>query len=238
MPYPSLPRSTRKDTRVLIIEDHALFAESLELALTIEGYDVRRLDDVTTSSVQALVTRARRKSARIVLVDLDLGEHRDGLALVAPLAELGMDVVVVTADEDRARWGDCLRHGARRVVSKSEPLDRILATVRRLHEGMPVLPPSERAVLLAAWQQQREQHLLSVSLLESLTRREQEILSRLMGGLTVREIARDDVVSEATVRTQVKSILGKLGVSSQLAAVGLAHQVGWHGSRTGRGTHA
>ena len=49
-----------------------------------------------------------------------------------------------------------------------------------------------------------------------------------MDGSTVREIATTSVVSEATVRTQVKSILGKLEVSSQLAAVGLAHHVGWH----------
>ena len=48
---------------------------------------------------------------------------------------------------------------------------------------------------------------------------------------TVRAIAQDSVVSEATVRTQVKSILGKLEVSSQLAAVGLAHRMGWHGGR-------
>jgi DNA-binding NarL/FixJ family response regulator len=43
----------------------------------------------------------------------------------------------------------------------------------------------------------------------------------------VREVARHSNTAEATVRTQVKSILGKLEVSSQLAAVGLAYQVGW-----------
>lgn len=48
-----------------------------------------------------------------------------------------------------------------------------------------------------------------------------------MAGRTVREIAIDGVVSEATVRTQVKAILAKLEVTSQLAAVGLAHRVGW-----------
>ena len=52
-----------------------------------------------------------------------------------------------------------------------------------------------------------------------------------MQGRTVREIANLSVVSEATVRTQVKSILAKLEVSSQLAAVGLAHSVGWRGPR-------
>ena len=57
--------------------------------------------------------------------------------------------------------------------------------------------------------------------------REREVLAQLMRGTTVRDIARDSVVSEATVRTQVKSILAKLKVASQLAAVGLAHDIGW-----------
>ncbi len=52
-------------------------------------------------------------------------------------------------------------------------------------------------------------------------------LGSLMEGRTVREISRSSVVSEATVRTQVKSILNKLEVSSQLAAVGMANQIGW-----------
>ena len=63
--------------------------------------------------------------------------------------------------------------------------------------------------------------------LDLLTTREREVLAHLMLGRTVREIAARSVVSEATVRTQVKSILAKLEVTSQLAAVGLAHHVGW-----------
>ena len=62
---------------------------------------------------------------------------------------------------------------------------------------------------------------------DQITRREAEVLDLLMGGHQVSEIARTRVVSESTVRTQVKSILAKLQVSSQLTAVGLAHQVGW-----------
>jgi DNA-binding NarL/FixJ family response regulator len=65
-----------------------------------------------------------------------------------------------------------------------------------------------------------------------LTPRERQVLGRLIEGNSVRDIARANVVSEATVRTQVKSILGKLEVSSQLAAVGLAHQVGWQRQTT------
>ena len=61
-----------------------------------------------------------------------------------------------------------------------------------------------------------------------MTRREAEVLGQLMAGKRVAEIARGWVVSESTVRTQVKAVLAKLEVSSQLTAVGLAHQIGWH----------
>ena len=60
-----------------------------------------------------------------------------------------------------------------------------------------------------------------------MTRREAEVLGQLMAGKQVTEIARARFVSESTIRTQVKSILSKLQVSSQLTAVGLAHRIDW-----------
>jgi DNA-binding NarL/FixJ family response regulator len=99
--------------------------------------------------------------------------------------------------------------------------------VRRLNEGLPVIDRDERARLIAHWHETRVENHGARQRLEDLTPREREVLGQLMGGRQVREIARLNVVSEATVRTQVKSILAKLEVSSQLAAVGLAHEAGW-----------
>ena len=62
---------------------------------------------------------------------------------------------------------------------------------------------------------------------ERLTPREAEVLALLMQGQAAEAIARRFVVSEATVRTQIRGVLGKLGVGSQLAAVAEAHRVGW-----------
>lgn len=219
----------RSRTRVLIVEDHALFADSLDLALSMEGYDVKRvpIPDVGGSPA-SILSAVLRANPRIVLLDLDLGRIGDGARLIGPIAKAGSNVVVVTASPDRARWGECLRYGARKVVSKSRPLNETLATVRRLNQGLPVIDLDEREELLSLWHQQREQEQEARARLNRLTRREAQVLGELLDGKTVREIARSSVVSEATVRTQVKSILAKLDVSSQLAAVGLAHQVGWH----------
>lgn len=224
----SATMDTRPATRVLIIEDHTLFAESLELALSLEGYDVRRLAlPEVGGSMATLRSTALRSNARIVLLDLDLGRFGDGMSLIAPLARDGANVVVVTASTDHGRWGACMRQGARKILSKGRPLQETLSTVRRLHQGLPVMTSDELERLLDAWRSERMVTEDMRRRLELLTPREKQILGSLIEGHNVREIARSCVVSEATVRTQVKSILGKLEVTSQLAAVGLAHHVGW-----------
>ena len=63
--------------------------------------------------------------------------------------------------------------------------------------------------------------------LDGLTRREVDVLAHLVLGRSAAEIARAHVVSELTVRSQLKSILRKLDVSSQLAAVALVRRAAW-----------
>ena len=223
-----MPGSARADHRVLIIDDHLLFAESLELALSLEGYDVRRLElPAEGGSMATLRSLALRANPRTVLLDLDLGRFGDGVNLIGPLAKAGINVVVLTASEELGRWGGCMRLGARRVLPKSGALQQALATVRRLHQGLPVTSRDELESLLDAWARERQAHDDLRRRLDLLTPRERQVLGALIEGRPVRAISPESVVSEATVRTQVKSILNKLEVSSQLAAVGMANQVGW-----------
>lgn len=225
------PVATRAEHRVLIIDDHVLFAESLELALSLEGYDVRRLElPAEGGSMATLRSLALRANARTVLLDLDLGRFGDGINLIAPLARAHANVVVLTASEDAGRWGACMRQGSRKVLPKSGSLQQALATVRRLHQGLPVTSREELESLLDSWARERQVHDDLRRRLDLLTPRERQVLTALIEGRTVRAISEVSVVSEATVRTQVKSILNKLEVSSQLAAVGMANQVGWKGA--------
>ena len=220
--------SARSSFRIVLVEDHELFADSMELSLSIEGYDVRRIQlSKYGNSRDALVTAILRMRPRVVLLDLDLGKFGDGTRLIQPLARARVNVVVITAATDRGRWGEAVLNGARKVLTKARPLQEILATVRRLHQGLPVMDATEREELLRYWHEQRADLAQLRARVDRLTARECEVLGALMRGQTVREIADASVVSEATVRTQVKSILAKLEVSSQLAAVGLAHQIGW-----------
>jgi two-component system, NarL family, nitrate/nitrite response regulator NarL len=218
----------RAEQRVLIVEDHRLFAEAVDLALTVEGYDVHRIEvPADPRSPGALVGAIVKHQPLVVLLDLDLGRFGDAVQLIEPIADSGANVVVVTGTEDRARWGEAVNAGARKVLSKSQPLIAIIATVRRIVVGLPVMDREEREELVLEWTRMREVLLEVRERLEQLTNRERVVLGHLMRGRAVRQIADFSTVSEATVRTQVKSILAKLEVSSQLAAVGLAHEIGW-----------
>jgi two-component system, NarL family, nitrate/nitrite response regulator NarL len=218
----------RAERQVLIVEDHRLFAEAVDLALTGEGYDVRRIEvPADPGSPGALVAAILKQEPLVVLLDLDLGRFGDGVRLIEPIARAGANVVVVTGSTDIARWGDAVQAGARKVLSKSQPLDDILATVRRIIAGLPVMDREEREELVAESTRMREELHEVRERLEQLTNREGVVLGHLMKGRAVRQIAGLSTVSEATVRTQVKSILAKLEVSSQLAAVGMAHEIGW-----------
>jgi two-component system, NarL family, nitrate/nitrite response regulator NarL len=214
-----MPRACRL-TRITIVEDHELFAEALDVALTIEGHQVHRVPFSQHTWPQGNPFDAiLRSRPQVVLLDLNLGSATNGAHVVQPLTAVGIAVVVVTGSTDRARWGEVLALGARTVLPKSAPLNTILATIRMIEEGRRVLPREERDRLLACYQEQRGEAMDRRARLESLTMREREILDHLTDGMQVRDIAHESFVSEATVRTQVKSILAKLGVSSQLAAV-------------------
>jgi two-component system, NarL family, nitrate/nitrite response regulator NarL len=215
-------------TRVAIVEDHDLFAEALDAAMTLEGHDVHRvsIEDNPVGNGR-LLTALLRLQPKVVLLDLDLGSTGNGARVVEPLSRAGIAVVVVTGSIDRARWGECLRYGARTVLPKTTPLNSLLATIRLIGESRAVMDREERERLVALYYDERGKIHGLRNRLEQLTSREREVLAHLMHGQPVREIARHSFVSEATVRTQVKSILAKLEVTSQLAAVGAAHQAGW-----------
>lgn len=214
-------------TRIVVVDDQTLFAESLDVALTFEGHDVHRVspDPSERTSSTSLLRAVLQLRPRVVLLDLVLGESTSGLALVKPLALAGVAVVVITGSSDRVVWGECLLHGASTVLSKSVPLNAVLATVRHIGDGRAVMTRAEREQLVATYLRDRSERHDLHRRLERLTPRERQVLGHLMAGRTVREIATLSVVSEATVRTQVKAILAKLHVSSQLAAVGIAQRV-------------
>jgi DNA-binding NarL/FixJ family response regulator len=210
--------------RILVVDDHQLLANAVILGLRSQGYEVAEAAD---PSVAALVSDVRRNRPALVLLDLDLGDGLDGVHRIGPLREAGATVIVVSGCTDRRVMADALAAGAVGWITKSEPFDELVAAVARVANGQPLLSAQQRQAIRAEAGSFRRSRDLHAAALQTLSDRERAVLAGLMAGRRAEELAAESFVAVATVRSQIRSILAKLGVGSQLAAVALAHQAGF-----------
>ena len=211
--------------RVLVVDDHALIAESVAAALRASGLEVDLAD---LSSRDRLVDTVRTQPPDLVLLDLELGGAiGDGTTLVRPFVQAGSRVLVVSAVSEPLRIAAALEQGAVGHVPKSASFIDLLRTALEAARGGEVTSATERQHLLHLLRTTREREAAVHAPFERLTAREQQVLRAIADGRNVAQIAKEWYLSESTVRSQVRGILTKLGVGSQIEAVGLALKVGW-----------
>jgi DNA-binding NarL/FixJ family response regulator len=209
---------------VLVVEDHALLAQSLVIALNVEGCR-GRVADLTSPAM--LLQQVRTERPGVVLLDLDLGSLGDGVDLVQPLTELGARVLVVSGTTDRLRLAETVEKGAVGFLSKTVPFEQLLSTVLDVVAQRPVLSIANRYELMAELRSARVIRSKNLAPFKTLTPKERAVLAALAQGQRAETIAAAEVVSAATVRSQIRGVLAKLRVNSQLEAVALAWTVGW-----------
>jgi two-component system, NarL family, nitrate/nitrite response regulator NarL len=219
----SLSEAFTEPFRVAIVDDHELLAESLMFALGGLGIDAVTVSPAVPEDALARLAEIR---PRLVLLDLNLGDA-SALSLLGPVRELGANVLIVTGESSRVAWAECLEAGATGVISKATPFDELLERIKRCTNGEDPMSATERQGLLQSLQQHRSEERVRLEPFTRLTVRECEVLTELMAGLSAEAIATQAYVSLATVRSHIRSILLKLGVSSQLAAVAMASRSGW-----------
>ena len=209
--------------RVLLVEDHAIIKQALSLALKRSGIEVEMAWELTPEAVLRLAESFRPD---VVLLDFWLGDA-DSLPMIGPLRDLGAQVVILTGTTDRRVLGECIEAGALGVVSKGESLDRLALAIEDAVRGTAVMRPAEKEELVEAARAGRREDEEKLAPFAKLSTKERQVLGHLMAGRSAEEIARAEYVSLATVRSQIRAILQKLDVNSQLAAVAMAQKVGW-----------
>ena len=209
---------------IVIVEDHGLIAHTLAGAIAATG---RTVDIVTPPSDADLVSACGDRRPDLVLLDLDLGPYGESTGLIGPVAAEGIPVLMVTGVHDPVRRAACIAAGAVGVVSKSLGFDDLLDAIDRTLRDGTLLSEHERQEQLALLREHERSQRQRLAPFEELSQREAEVLGELMAGRSVEQIATSSYVSVATVRTQIRAILSKLGVSSQVAAIGRAREAGW-----------
>ena len=245
--------------RVLVVDDHRIFAESLAAALAAEP-DV----DVSAAGSGPAALRCLERAAAegrrfdVLLVDADLGGHPraghparpcrpsgpggedglvDGISLVVGVrsAPAGVRIVVLAEKDDPRRAALALQAGASGWVAKDCSLSRLLTVIRGVLRDETHLPPALLTGVLRELTAARKHRTESERLVESLTPREREVLRCMVAGLGRKAVAERLFLSPHTVRTHMQNVLGKLGVHSTLAAVALARRAGVGPGRTSAG---
>lgn len=211
---------------VLVIDDHELFSTSLRIALRSEGFDAQTL---SVTCLQDFFARTHPGLTGLVVLDLDLGQDADGgyvngADLVEGLRARGWKVLVVSGSVDRPGVAASIAAGAIGSVPKSRTFDVLLRTVVTAASGEPVMTEAEHHRWLERHRQYLAQERELARRLGRLSPREREVLELLAAGMRAAAIAEHFVVSMPTIRTQIRSILAKLQVGSQLEAVALFRQ--------------
>ena len=203
--------------RVLIADDHPLTREALAGLLTANGFEVVAQ---ASGGIEA-IARAGELRPDVVVLDLTMPDM-DGLTALPKIREGSPEssVVVLTAAEDDTNLLTAIRLGAAGYLLKNEPPERIVEFLRGVAHGEAALSGAVARRLLEQVRDGGLQHgVVPESIAERLSARELEVLLLLDQHLGTDEIAQRLFISEHTVRSHVKNLLAKLGVSSRREAL-------------------
>lgn len=211
-------------TRIVIVDDHTFLAQSLAAVLRDQGHDAWVAAGTTPDT---LVHEVDEAAPCLVLLDLALSPSvGSGLELLPRFLEVGARVVMITGCTNPRDLAECYERGADGIIDKASPMDAVLDLVERALVGK-ALNENRRLNLLAQLRTIRQRQEARLAPFRGLTEKEGAVLELLDAGLTAKDIADELYISMSTVRSHIRSILLKVGVHSQLAAVARARDVGW-----------
>ncbi|MFN0090878.1 MAG: response regulator [Acidimicrobiales bacterium] len=203
--------------RVMLVDDHVVFAETMAEALTAMGCTVVGLAHTAAEALEL----ARRSPPDVALVDYRLPDD-SGAGLILRLVAAAPDarVVVLTGSSDESTLLECIEAGCDAFVTKDQRLAEVFAAVQSAARGESVIPPALLAKVLPRVRRGGQGPRAG------LTAREREILSAMAAGLSNQAIAERFFLSIHTVRNHVANVLAKLGAHSRLEAVASATREG------------
>lgn len=204
--------------RVLLCDDHQVFAEALAGLLDAGGIEVVGV----VGKVEDAVATAASRRPDVVLMDYELPDG-DGVRATAAIkaASPHTQVVLLTSNADEDVLVAAIEAGASGYVTKHKPAAEVVAAVRAAADGE-MLVSSDMLARLLPRMGRAEPRGGGYD----LTPRELEVLALLVEGTPNQELAARMGISRNTVRNHVQNLLTKLGVHSRLEAVALASREG------------
>lgn len=201
-------------TRIVICDDHRVFAQALAVVLESPTTEVVRSVTDPRQAAAAVVEHA----ADVLVMDIHY-PGGSGLGYVEEVRRLAPDcrIVILSAYDDPSTISDAVVCGADAYAAKTDNLTRIVDVVHGASNGYTT--PSVRVEMDRARRSRRTEDPFPG---QFLTDREHEVLTRLAHGQDTRTMAREMGVAYSTARTHIQNLISKLGVHSRLEAVAYA----------------
>ena len=214
--------------RVLVADDQAVVRDGVVLLLT-SAEDIEVVGQAGDGKEAVRLAVAQRPD--VALVDLRM-PGLDGAQVTAEVlaADLGTRVLILTTFADDDAVIPALRAGALGYLTKDATGEALLAAVRDVAAGHTVLDPAvQRRLVQLVVNEPNPQTRKPASLppeAEGLTRREVDVVRLIAKGLNNRQVAREMVVSQATVKTHLNHVLSKLALEDRGALIAWAWRFG------------
>jgi DNA-binding NarL/FixJ family response regulator len=207
--------------RVVIADDQPMMRAGFKAVLEATG-SIEVVAEAGTG--EEAVLAARRHDPDVVLMDIRM-PGLDGIEATRRLP--GQRVLILTTFGLDEYIIEALRAGASGFLLKDAPTQEVVDAVRMVAAGDAVLAPAvTRQLLDQVGRRLPAAMVRDAEGLDELTDREQQVLRMLAVGLSNAEIAEALVLSEATVKTHVSNLLGKLGLRDRVQAVIYAYESG------------
>lgn len=203
-----MPKTAEQALHILLLDDHALFRESVSRLLSAEpGFDVVANCGTIEEALQVL----RRKAIDLVLLDFDLGVH-DGREFLRLAKEQGFcgKILVVTAGVDAEKVSELIRSGISGVFRKHDSAALLAQGIRDVMAGKVWLDQEQLQTALKT-----EVVTSHAAATRQFTERERHVLSFVFEGLANKEIAARIGVSEGSVKSTLQQLFSKTGVRTR-----------------------